>query len=278
VSTHASIGKWSAGLAVAAAVVGAGVYLVRQRTPPPPATAPAPVASATAPAHYPIAQARSGPAAASTAPLPALDASDAAVAEALSALAGGHGLRGLLVDGNLIPRIVATVDALPRHDLGNNILPAHTPKGAFITEDVAGRTVTGEANYARYAPYMQVVSSVDSSALVDWYVRNYPLFQQAYRELGYPTAYFNDRLVVAIDDMLAAPDLSATPALVKQGANYVYQDPALEALSVGQKLLLRTGPANEAAIKAKLRAIRADLVGRPPAARQTGPGEGDSHP
>jgi hypothetical protein len=33
-------------------------------------------------------------------------------------------------------------------------------------------------------------------------------------------------------------------------------------LSAGQKLLLRVGPANEATIKDKLRAIRAALVGR----------------
>jgi hypothetical protein len=246
---------------VVVAAVLAGVYLVRQRTPPPASTA-RPAASATAPAHYPITQARSGPATASTAPLPPLDGSDAIVADALAALAGGHSLQGLLVDSNIIARIVATVDALPRHDLGRNILPAHTPRGSFVTEDIAGRTVTGEANYARYAPYMQVVDNVDSGALVDWYVRNYPLFQQAYQELGYPTGYFNDRLIVAIDDMLDAPNLSATPALVAHGANYVYEDPALESLSVGQKLLLRTGPANEAKIKARLREIRAALTGK----------------
>ena len=45
----------------------------------------------------------------------------------------------------------------------------------------------------------------------------------------------------------------------KQG--YAFADPSLQALSVGQKAMLRIGPANEAAVKAKLRAIRARLVG-----------------
>ena len=38
------------------------------------------------------------------------------------------------------------------------------------------------------------------------YARLYPLFQQAYEELGYPGRYFNDRLVEVIDDLLATPE------------------------------------------------------------------------
>ena len=48
----------------------------------------------------------------------------------------------------------------------------------------------------------------------------------------------------------------------RQGAFYVYTDPALESLSAGQKMLIHAGPQNEAKIKAKLREIRAMLVGQ----------------
>lgn len=109
---------------------------------------------------------------------------------------------------------------------------------------------------------MQVVDAVDPQALVAWYVHAYPLFQQAYRQLGYPKGYFNDRLIVAIDDMLAAPEPTESPALRRGDVYYVYADPALESLSTGQKLLLRSGPANEARIKARLRAIRDLLIGQ----------------
>ena len=88
----------------------------------------------------------------------------------------------------------------------------------------------------------------------------YPLFQQSYRELGYPDGYFNDRLVVVIDHLLATPDLPQPPALTQSKVMYEYADPALESRSAGQKLLLRSGPDNEAAIKAKLREIRAALT------------------
>ena len=259
---------WSrAGAAViVVAVVGVGAYLAYRarvaNTPPPaPAATPASAASAAPSIRYPIAQAASGPAAATTAPLPALDRSDTSVVDALAALAGGADLRALLVPRQIITRIVATIDALPRHAIGSRILPLHTPQGAFVTDQAGGATVIGDRNAERYAPYMRVVDSVDPKRLVAWYVRYYPLFQQAYRQLGYPKGYFNDRLIEVIDNLLAAPDLAQPPAVELQQGHYVYVDPALESLSVGQKLLLRVGPADAARIKAKLRAIRADLTG-----------------
>lgn len=267
-----SIGQWFVAAVVICAVIAAGAILWRKATqgnmaaPAASASAPAPAASAApAPAppaiQHPIAQA--GPAVASSAPLPALDASDGSVAEALAGLAGTGDLRALLLPDQIIARIVATVDALPRKSLGSTrVLPVRTPKGPFLTEQANSALVIGDRNAERYAPYMRIVQSVDPKALVAWYVHYYPLFQGAYRELGYPKGYFNDRLVTAIDNMLAAPDLSQPAALTTSRTFYFYADPSLESLSVGQKLLLRVGPANEALIKAKLRAIRADLTGQ----------------
>lgn len=214
----------------------------------------APVAAASEAIQHPITQA--GPAVATTAALPALDASDGDVANALASLGGGSELSSLLIRSQIIARIVATVDALPRHDWGARMLPLRTPKGDFITADANGSTVIGGENAERYAPYMRLVDSADPAALVAWYVHAYPLFQQAYRELGYPNGYFNDRLIAAIDDMLSAPEPTQSPVLVRSNAHYVYADPALESLSAGQRLLLRVGPADEARIKTKLRAIR----------------------
>lgn len=262
-------GSWIVAIIVVAALVAAGVYLARkamQAAAPSPA-APAASASASSPApatsaiRHPIGQAV--PAAASTAALPALDDSDASVAAALIALAGGSDLSSLLVSRQLVTRIVTTIDALPRHDgLGQFTLPVRPPKGAFAVDQAGSASVLGAANAARRAPYMQVVDAVDPQALVAWYVHAYPLFQQAYRQLGYPKGYFNDRLIVAIDDMLAAPEPTESPALRRGDVYYVYADPALESLSTGQKLLLRSGPANEARIKARLRAIRDLLIGQ----------------
>jgi hypothetical protein len=96
------------------------------------------------------------------------------------------------------------------------------------------------------------------------YVHFYPLFQAAYRDLGYPNGYFNDRLVETIDDLLAAPEVLAPVALVTPHAMYQYADPALEERSAGQKIMIRIGAANEARIKARLRAVRSALLHEKP--------------
>ena len=273
--------SWIAAVVVLAIVVAAGVYLVRRAMHPGPVpaqTAVVPGASAStagaatgeAP-RYPVEAAQHGPAYASTAALPALNDSDAEVAAALAALAGNDRLRGLLVSRQIVARIVATVDALPRHaGLGPTVLPAQPPKGSFLTTNTADGTVMAAENPARYAPYMAIVESTEPEALVAWYVHAYPLFQEAYRQLGYPQGYFNDRLIVALDDMLAAPELASPAPLQPSKSYYVFADPALESLSTGQKLMLRLGPDNEAKVKAKLRVIRASLLGKTlPAAAAT---------
>ncbi|MCW8807902.1 MAG: DUF3014 domain-containing protein [Rhodanobacter sp.] len=263
------VGSWIGAVVVVLAVVVAGMYLSRKALQPDTQEASAPAASASvvtaattplAAIQHPIEHA-AAPAPAATVPLPALADSDASVASALASLGGAH-LGQLLVPGQIIPHIVATIDALPRQGQATAMLPLRPPKGAFITRSVDGQTVISERNAERYAPYMAIIDHVDSKALVAWYVHHYPLFQQAYQQLGYPKGYFNDRLVVVIDHLLAAPELSQPAALVKPEAFYRYQDPALESLSCGQKMLLRVGPANEARIKSTLRAIRSELTGQ----------------
>ena len=71
------------------------------------------------------------------------------------------------------------------------------------------------------------------------YIRFYPLFQQAYVDLGYPDRYFNDRLVAIIDHLLSAPRIDRTVALVQPKVFYEYADESLEAQSWGRKTLLR---------------------------------------
>lgn len=266
---------WVIAGVVLVAVAAAGYFLVqRARQTAVPVAAPVadsqtPSANSKAPAiAHPIDQAQTSPASASTAPLPALADSDAGVTAALEKL-GGSGLGDLLVSESIIPRFVATIDALPRDGLSHFILPLHSAKGVLQMQDEQGQQRISDANAERYAPYMQAMTQVDSQALVDWYVQHYPLFQQAYAELGYPKGYFNDRLIAVIDHLLAAPE-PAQPLLVvphKQG--YAYADPSLESLSVGQKSMIRIGPANEAKVKAKLRDIRGLLVHAVPPAGAT---------
>jgi hypothetical protein len=239
--------------------------------PAPSAPPPAKASTAPPPIEHPISEAQTSPAPATTVPLPALDASDDPVAKALAEIPGAQGLEKLLLARGLIPHVVATVDALPRHSVGASILPLRTPKGTFQVDTSNGQPAIDANNYARYNRYMQIVEAVDARTLVTWYVHWYPLFQEAYRQLGYPHGYFNDRLIAAINDMLAAPNARPPVALLAtKDGHYTFADPTWESLSVGQKLMIRIGPEHERALKTKLRSIRALLLGKAPALRARG--------
>jgi hypothetical protein len=264
---------WLAGALALAGAVGTGLYLARtgkQAVSELPGQSPLAqptdsTSPAGAPIQHPIEQAAAADAGATV--LPPLDASDAAALEALSTLAGAAGLGGLVNPEHVIPRIVAAIDSLPRQKLAADALPVRGAQGTFAARKNGERNEIDSRNSERYAAYAHIAQAIDAKALVAWYVHFYPLFQQSYRELGYPDGYFNDRLVVVIDHLLATPDVASPLAVTRPNVMYEYADPALESRSAGQKLLLRSGPENEAAIKAKLREIRAALTGQelPPA-------------
>jgi len=106
------------------------------------------------------------------------------------------------------------------------------------------------------------VQGTDVKALAVVYQRLYPLFQQAYEDLGYPGKYFNDRLVEVIDHLLQTPEVPAPIALVQPKVFWEYADPTLENRSAGQKLLIRMGPQNARIVKGKLREFRAEILTR----------------
>ena len=163
---------------------------------------------------------------------------------------------------NLIRRIVATIDNLPREKVAARLVPVKTVAGPFLADGVEENRTIGERNSVRYLPYVRMAESVDAGKLVALYVTHYSLFQQAYRELGYPSGYFNDRLVEVIDHLLAAPDVNAPIRLVQRKVLYEFSEPELESRSAGQKIMIRIGPENAARVKAKLREIRRGLIGQ----------------
>lgn len=198
-------------------------------------------------------------------PLPELNASTPVLSEALAELFGADTLNALFNLDEIARRFVVTVDTLPNRKLPRrNLLPRRVA-GAFQVAGEGEALTIGPDNAARYAPYVQLATRVDTQRLVDVYVRFYPLFQAAYAELGIPDAYFNDRLVEVIDHLLATPELDGPLRLVRPHVFYQYADPELEALSAGQKTLLRMGGANAGQLKAKLRELRQALTRETPA-------------
>ena len=203
--------------------------------------------------------------------LPNLADSDQAFGDALAAALPGGKLGRLLFPQNLIRNIVATVDNLPRHTLPRRVMPLLPVPGTFVVSEEGGGYVIAAANAQRYVPLVRLLEATDPTKLVAVYVHWYPRFQDAYRELGYSHAYFNDRLVDAIDSMLASPQFPATVGVVQPSVLWQFEDPEFEMLPIGQRVMLRMGPDNAARAKARLLAMRR-LVAR--VAPDSGSGSG----
>jgi hypothetical protein len=266
--------RWLGALLVAilvAGAIGAWYLWMRRAAPPPiPPVAEAPVAPSVAPqpnlgtpaVRHPV-EAIEPAAQEAPKPLPALADSDVTLHDALSPLLSGNALE-LFYPDRVVRRIVATVDNLPRQTLSVDVRPVKPAPGTLAVIGPDGARQIGLDNATRYAPYVHALTSVDSKQLVATYVRLYPLFQQAYRELGYPNGYFNDRLVDVIDNALAAPSIDGAVTLAQPTVLYEFADPTLESLSAGQKVMVRLGPENEAKVKAKLREIRRLIAAQKP--------------
>ncbi len=259
---------WIVGAVV---VVGAGVWMFRppsptappaatkQAAPPAPDNAPAAAAAPAAPAiAHPIA-----PDLVADAAIPSLAGSDEAAWSALSTLVGDDGALAVLVRDHLVQRLVVLVDNLPRRSVTLRAL-SYRPLESPIATATGGNgalALDAAANARRYAPFVRAFVQINPQAAASAYRRFYPLFQQAYAELG-TQGYFNDRLVAVIDHLLQTP-MPDRPLAVVPGANgrLRFADPALESLSVGQKALLRLAPEQAATVKGQLRAFRAAITG-----------------
>jgi hypothetical protein len=262
-------------IVVAIALLAAGLlYWWQQRgEQSPPASAPRAEAPLAEPAVPPAEPAIKFPVAGApeAESLPPLGESEKVVMDALSDLIGSENVRAVVNPSDFVRHVVATVDNLPRERAAARLWPVQPTPGRIAVQGGGEAVTLGVENFRRYAPFVQLVESVDTAKAVTLYVRLYPLFQRAYEELGYPNRYFNDRLVEVIDHLLAAPELAGPIRLVppevkgpvalpKPWVFYRFADPALEARSSGHKILIRVGPDSAARLKAKLREIRAQVT------------------
>jgi hypothetical protein len=243
--------------------VGFGLYRLFQPTPPPrvaapPATAVPPATRSEPVAAFPLPG--ETPQAAMAAPAQAPAEAMAAFERDLAALVDPAALARFFDRTTLVRRLVSTVDNVASDELPLRVRAVLPIGGAFAVSKDADGPVIDPANARRYQPFVALLESIDTRRAVELYVAHYRLFQGEYRGQGSPDRYFNDRLVAAIDHLLATPDVRGPIRLVQPRVLYRFADPRLEALSAGQKALLRTGPDNAARIKARLRAVRAEIA------------------
>lgn len=223
-----------------------------------PEPAPPPVVENKAP-EYPMPELAERP----TEPLPPVEQSDGPILEALSGAFRADGLAEFVNMQDYVKRLVITVDNLPRELVPSQMSMVQRVPG-LVEVDKDGDIVTlSPRNYARYDDFVSFAESLDPRLLVSLYLRFYPLLDQTYKQIGHPTGRFHDRVIVAIDDMLAAPTPQGPIELVQPKVLYRFRDPALQQLSAGQKIMIRIGPDNAATLKKVLRRLRGELLGQP---------------
>jgi hypothetical protein len=221
--------------------------------------APAPPSAAASEPQYPIEPPAS--------PLPPLAEADSLVTDALFTLLGRGPVQSLLQTDGFVRRVVATVDNLPNATATARLWPVQPTAQRFLVHGEGEHTTIAAGNAGRYGALLSFAEAIPLEQAVQLYARLYPLFQQAYVELGYPRGYFNDRLIAVLDHLLQAPEpqgpiavrlleVRGTMADPRPWVRYEFADPQLQSLSAGQKMLVRMGPANATRAKTVLTKLR----------------------
>jgi hypothetical protein len=188
-----------------------------------------------------------------------LDKSDDLVRQLARELSSHPKIDLWLRSRDLVRRFTAAVD-----NIANGLSPRphvdfFVPEGGFKIIKRGDLDYADPDGYNRYDPVVDVFVSLDSKKSINLLRGLKPLFQEAYRDLGYPNRDFEETLVRAIDELLRTPVVEGDILLEKAVVNYLMFDPVLEGLSDAQKHLLRMGPENVGAVQAKLREMATAL-------------------
>jgi len=176
-----------------------------------------------------------------------------------------------LVVPELANNIVATIDNLPRNHAAVRLWPIAPVGGKIELEQSAQGWVISPKNSARYDAVIDFLTQTEPAQLARWYRQTYPLLQTIYEELGYPNLYFNDRVVEVIDHLRQTPepegplkvDLVQVQGVVpslRPWVRYEFVDEDLQALSAGQKIMLRVGAKHRAQLKEYLLQLRTQIA------------------
>lgn len=195
--------------------------------------------------------------------LPPLSASDTLVRGMVGELSSHPRLLAWLANDELIHKLVATVDNIAEGTSPRPHLRTAGPRSPFPAIEENGRVVIDPEGYRRYDSVVAAFTGLNPEGAVKTFERLQPLVEEAYRQLGYPDADFEETLQRAVIELLEVPVVEGEVRLIPQVSSYEYADPRLERLTDAQKHLLRAGPDNVRRVQAQLRALAREL-GMPP--------------
>jgi len=245
-------GKWIALVVIGVIVIGLWAYYLFSGKP---AEEPLPVAEpakseAPAPEPKPSSDAAKEP---SPAVRLSLADSDELVRKKGQELSPEPGWAQWLANKNLIRRLTAAVVNISEGKSPRKHLGFLGPPKSFSALKKDGKLNLDSRTYDRYNLLAEIVSRLDAAKTVGLFKELSPLFQDAYRELGYPQGEFQAVLIHAIKELLLTPVVEGEIFLKEAVLSYWMIDDDLEDLSEAQKHLLRMGPQNTRKIQKKLR-------------------------
>ncbi len=229
-----------------------GYVAVRRPAPPSPTPPAAPSVSPTPSAT--VAPLPSG--------LPALNGSDTFVRDLVKGLSSHPQLAAWLAAHDLVRTLTVAVENVAAGQTPRAHLAFLAPKEMFAVVPKQGRLAIDPRSYARYDDLADGFASLDAKGCADAFGRLEPLFDAAYRDLGYPEGGFRSVVARAVAMLEATPvvdgDIFVKPA-ARATLVYEYEDRRLEGLTAAQRQLLRLGPRNVRKVQAKLHELAAAL-------------------
>lgn len=200
-------------------------------------------------------------------PLPTLDKSDLWLQEKLPTMTWRKELLKLVIDDDMIRRFVVFTDNFAQGVLAYEHSPFVRPQSAFSAKET--KTFDNknqqiwqwdEQSVRRFSLYVDLLRSMESERLVEWYMELKPLINQAYSELGYPDEDFTLTLQDAITRVLDMEIPKTEMQVIRPSVMFRYKDPEIEALDDADKLLLRLGKENLLVIKSVLLELNEKLA------------------
>lgn len=184
-----------------------------------------------------------------------LNESDEVIKKYASRLSQNKLLAEWIKAKNLIRLITAIIVNIAEGKSPREHLKFLALKESFSVKEERGRVYIHPDSYRRFDFMVNVFSSLDALKTVRLYNALKPLFQEAYKELGYPIGDFQDVLTEAIVIVLKMPHIEGKVFLeeMEKGICYYFVDDNLEDLNDFHKQLVRMGPENVAKIQKKLR-------------------------
>ncbi len=192
-------------------------------------------------------------------PLPDLEDSDTELKEQLAQLSEADELRKWAPSEDLARKLTTVAYSLADGEVAYEYMSLPAPKGKFKVASKNKKTYINSDNYERYDVFVKAVQALDVDHTVAFYLHYWPLFRTAFAELGETDKSLQTEIMTAIDLLLETPDVEGDIELVRPSVYYKFADKELEKLKPAQKLLLRMGSDNRAAIKETLEAFKEKL-------------------